>query len=168
MALVRNREALHRICGVTLHSSAFETCDLAVIGSGFGGLTAASLSAKAGLRSIVFEQHTRPGGCAGDFAMEGFWFPAGATVVTGLESGGILSKVFAALELESPGIPLDPSIVLHTGGRALPYWANRDRWQDEFAKAFPNAPEGYRRFWDWAGDIGGIVYGIGNSLPSFR
>lgn len=164
---MRNPRARHRICGVTLHPSAVETCDLAVIGSGFGGLSAAALSGKAGLRTTVFEQHTRPGGCAGDFAMQGFWFPAGATVVTGLEPGGILSQVFGALEIETPGAPLDPSIVLHTEDRSLPYWADLDRWQAEFAGAFPGAPDGYRRFWDWAGDIGGIVYGIGNALPSF-
>ncbi len=138
-----------------------------MIGSGFGGLTAAALSSKAGLRTVVFEQHTRPGGCAGDFALGGFWFPAGATVVTGLEPGGILHQVFEELELEVPGAPLDPSIVLHAGGRSLPYWTDLDRWQREFAIAFPGAPRGYRRFWDWASEIGGIVYGIGNTLPSF-
>ena len=144
-----------------------ETVDVAVVGSGFGGLTAAALSAHAGLRTVLFEQHTRPGGCAGDFAMEGFWFPAGATVVTGLEPGGILAQVFDGLQLESPGTPLDPSIVLNIGGRTMPYWTDLARWQDEFSSAFPNAPDGYRRFWDWASEIGGIVYGIGNALPSF-
>lgn len=46
--------------------------DIVVIGSGFGGLTAAALAARAGARVLVLERHTRPGGCAGDFALGGF------------------------------------------------------------------------------------------------
>lgn len=142
------------------------TVDLAVIGSGFGGLTAAALAAKDGLSVAVFERHTRPGGCAGDFALGGYWFPAGATVVTGLEPGGILRQVFDALAVEVASTPLDPSIVFHIGDQQVPYAASAADWQATFRQAFPDAPPGYARFWDWSHDAGGLVYGIGATLPS--
>jgi phytoene dehydrogenase-like protein len=142
------------------------TLDVAVIGSGFGGLTAAALAAGSGLRVAVFERHTRPGGCAGDFALGGYWFPAGATVVTGLEHGGILRQVFDALAISVESQPLDPSIVFRLDGRAIPYVASSDGWIDEFRRAFPDAPAGYARFWEWTHGIGGIVYRVGSALPS--
>lgn len=149
-----------------VNTSARSTTDVAVIGSGFGGLNAAALAAKAGLSVTVFERHTRPGGCAGDFALGGYWFPAGATVVTGLEPGGILRRVFDTLDLEVNAQPLDPSIVFHIGEHGLPYTASAAQWQTIFRDAFPDAPAGYLKFWQWTHEIGGIVYGIGASLPS--
>lgn len=140
--------------------------DLAVVGSGFGGLTAAALAAASGLRVTVFEQHTRPGGCAGDFALGGYWFPAGATVVTGLEPGGILRQVLDALDITVDSAALDPSIVFHVDGRSIPYLTSPEDWIDEFRRSFPAAPTGYARFWEWTHDIGGIVYRIGTTLPS--
>lgn len=144
-----------------------DRADVAVIGSGFGGLTAGALLARGGLQVAVFEQHTRPGGCAGDFAMDGFWFPAGATVVTGLEPGGILAQVFAALGLAPPGVELDPSIILHSEEHALPYARQLERWLDLIAGARPGFAKRYRPFWEWTHETGGAVYEIGRSLPSF-
>jgi phytoene dehydrogenase-like protein len=141
--------------------------DVAVIGTGFGGLVAAALVARTGTSVAAFERHTRPGGCAGDFALEGFWFPAGATVVTGLEQGGILRQVFDALDVEIPAEPLDPSIVFHLPGLTVPYVADHRAWNHEFARAFPGAPAGYHRFWRWVERVGGETYRIGASLPSF-
>jgi len=141
--------------------------DILVIGSGFGGLTAAALSARAGARVHVFERHTRPGGCAGDFALGGFWFPAGATVVTGLEPGGILRQVFDAVGLDVEAVPLDPSIVFHLPDRVVPYVASHAAWEALFAEQFAGAPAGYRRFWRWVRLVGGEVYRIGAALPSF-
>ncbi|MEO8540801.1 MAG: NAD(P)-binding protein, partial [bacterium] len=143
-----------------------QSVDLLVVGSGFGGLTAASLAARSGLTVRLVERHTRPGGCAGDFALGGFWFPAGATVVTGLEEGGILRQVFDSLDIEVPHTPLNPSIVFHVGGHQLEYSASTERWKADLRRAFPASAAAYERFWDWTHSAGGKVYRIGASLPS--
>lgn len=143
-----------------------ERVDVAIVGSGFGGLTAGALAAKSGASVALYERHTRPGGCAGDFALEGFWFPAGATVVTGLEPGGILGQVFDKLGLDVQSRPLDPSITFHLPCRTpLPYVADVAEWKHLLRSALPGA-ERYDRFWDWTHDAGGEVYRIGGHLPS--
>ena len=142
-----------------------EDVDVAVVGSGFGGLTAAALAARSGLSVAVFERHTRPGGCAGDFALDGYWFPAGATVVTGLEPGGILRQVFDTLGVTIDARELDPSIRFWAGEQPVDYPADVEAWKDALARVFPGAAN-YERFWDWTHEVGGTVYEIGAALPS--
>ncbi|MGE3075891.1 MAG: phytoene desaturase family protein [Dehalococcoidia bacterium] len=143
-----------------------KTVDLAVVGSGFGGLVAASLGARSGLEVSLFERHSRPGGCAGDFALGGFWFPAGATVVTGLEDGGILRQVFDTLGERVDSARLDPSITFHVGGAVgLPYSADVEAWKATLRGTFAGG-ERYDGFWDWTHQVGGEVYRIGAHLPS--
>ena len=48
-----------------------------MIGSGFGGLAAAAILAKAGKRVLVLEQHTKAGGCCHTFEKNGLEFDTG-------------------------------------------------------------------------------------------
>ncbi len=47
--------------------------DVAIIGSGIGGMTAARLLAKQGLKVHLIEQHTTPGGMTHEFSRPGGW-----------------------------------------------------------------------------------------------
>jgi phytoene dehydrogenase-like protein len=58
--------------------------DVAVIGSGIGGLCCAALLARNGHSVTVCESHTTPGGAAHAFERDGFHFESGPSFFTGL------------------------------------------------------------------------------------
>src|SRR5438045_893621 len=80
--------------------------DVIVVGAGIGGLTAAALAANRGLSTLVIEAHNRPGGCAGDFALGGVLFPAGATLISGFEPDGLHTWVYERLGISHRAQPL--------------------------------------------------------------
>jgi phytoene desaturase len=55
--------------------------DVVVIGGGVGGISAAALCQKAGMKTLLLEQSERIGGCCSTYEADGFNFDVGASVV---------------------------------------------------------------------------------------
>ena len=58
--------------------------DVAIIGSGIGGLCCATLLAKYGYEVVVCESHSIPGGAAHSFQRDGYTFDSGPSLYSGL------------------------------------------------------------------------------------
>jgi len=126
--------------------------DVAVVGAGIAGLTAAALLADAGLRVTLLEAHHQSGGCAGTFKRGPWTFDVGATQVAGLEAGGIHQRLLAHFGLPLPAAsPLNPGCVVDLGDRRAPVrlWRDPQRWQQERQQQFPRSD----RFWQWCSAI---------------
>jgi phytoene desaturase len=117
-----------------------------VIGSGFGGLSAAIRLAAKGHRVTLFEKRDQLGGRAYQYEINGFRFDGGPTVIT---APYMFDELFAAagrrradyLEL----VPLDPfyRIFDHTG-RHFDYWRDAAQTEAEIRRWNPADVAGYR------------------------
>ena len=78
--------------------------DAIVIGSGMGGLTAASLLVKKGLKTLLLEKEKQVGGYVVSFKRDGFTFDATGSFVGGCQEGGefyqILKEIGIHEEIE--------------------------------------------------------------------
>ncbi|KAB2912360.1 MAG: FAD-dependent oxidoreductase [Hyphomicrobiaceae bacterium] len=91
-------------------------CDVAVIGAGIGGLTAAALLADAGLQVAVYEHHNVPGGFAHTWLRRArsrdpltgeklvFRFDSGVHDISGWQPGGPVRSVFERLGIASEAV----------------------------------------------------------------
>jgi phytoene desaturase len=78
--------------------------DAIVIGSGMGGLTAAALLAREGLKTLLFEKEGQVGGYVVSFKRDGFTFDATGAFIGGSQEGGefhqILKEIGAHEEID--------------------------------------------------------------------
>ena len=123
--------------------------DVAVIGAGVAGLTAAALLAHDGADVVLLEQHDKPGGCAGYFGVPSKWgefqFPVGATVALGLEQNGLHAEIFDKLGVDCPAAPIDRLSVM-LPDRRVELWHDAAKWKRERAQ-LPGNRGGQELFW---------------------
>jgi phytoene dehydrogenase-like protein len=89
-------------------------CDVAVVGGGLGGLATAVLLSRSGLRVIVLERASKPGGRAGTHEEAGFLFNEGAHA---LYRGGAAMRILRELGVKWSGRKPPPGGVAVLAGR---------------------------------------------------
>ncbi len=119
-----------------------------IIGSGFGGLSAAIRLAAKGHKVTIFEKRDRIGGRGYQYEIDGFKFDGGPTVIT---APYMFDEIFAAAGRKREDyfqlVPLDPFYrVFDAHGRSFDYRRNLPDMLDEIDKWNPADKEGYQKF----------------------
>lgn len=84
--------------------------DVIVIGSGIGGLVSAALLVSHGLKPLIVEAHTRPGGYLSSFRRNEYIFDTAVDCISGTGPDGIIGRVLSLLDVASQieFLPLEP------------------------------------------------------------
>lgn len=141
-----------------------DAADVAVIGAGLAGATAAALLAQRGYRVHVLERDVHAGGCAASYDEDGFRFAVGATVAMGLEPGGLVRGLLERLGQPLPYRDVDPAIRVLVDDRELLLHRDRRAWRAELTRAFPRSAPALSAFWD---EVEGLAAGLRRAAGRF-
>lgn len=129
-----------------------DSYDVIIVGSGIGGLTAASLLAKAGKRVLVVERNNRPGGCAQSFIRRGSIFDSAVHLVSGCKesesyANGIIYNVISLLGEKDfcSFIQIDPFYTAIFPGFKIQIPMDLEKLIHVYSKCFPKEKEGIRK-----------------------
>jgi len=111
--------------------------DVAVVGAGIGGLTAAALLSKEGYKVLVMEQQPEVGGYCGSFTRDDFTFSTGVLSVGGVWDNGPVVRI-----LDSLGLPPGNMFAPHTSrvvykGQRIDLGSGAKSLVDSLATIFP-------------------------------
>ena len=129
-----------------------EQVDVAIIGSGIGGLVAGAYLARRGIRVAVFESHYQAGGCTTQFVRgrpdERYHFDVGLHYIGDCAPGGTIPSILEDLGLELEFEQLDPdgfdTLVFPDFRFRIP--ADVDVYRDRLVEMFPHERRGIDRY----------------------
>ncbi|TPE43377.1 phytoene desaturase family protein [Pontibacter mangrovi] len=140
--------------------------DVAIIGSGFGALTAAALLARRGLKVGVLEQAKYPGGCATSYRRKGYWFETGATTLVGLDEHMPLRYLLDHTGIQLPVQQLELPMQVHLpDGKAVTRYGHLEEWIGEAERVF--GQRGQRAFWEHCYQVSRQVWRTSLQQTSF-
>ncbi|MDX5442880.1 MAG: NAD(P)-binding protein, partial [Hymenobacteraceae bacterium] len=140
--------------------------DVGIVGSGFGGLTAAALLAKRGLRVAVWEKNKYAGGCATSYKRKNCWFETGATTLVGLDENMPLRYFLDETGIHLPAQKLDVPMQVHLpDGQLLTRYPNLESWIQEAERVF--GKQGQRKFWEYCYQVSREVWRVSLRQRSF-
>ena len=138
-----------------------EECDIAIIGAGVGGLTAAALLSKAGYRVCVVDREARVGGYLAGFRRKEFTFDSAIHWLNQCGPGGIVHKVFSFLGADPPEAP-GLARIRRYKGESFDYLLtnNPDELKARWIREFPEDAAGIERFFRSAKVLGARMMGL--------
>jgi len=143
-----------------------EIYDFIVIGSGMGGLTAASLLAKDDHSVLVLEAALAIGGCSSSYYRKGYIFESGATTLIGFDEHQPLKKLEETLGITIPKVKLNPSMKVHLNGKEITRYEDRDEWIVESIRHF-GEEKAQELFWQKAFRVADVVWRVSEKNMAF-
>ncbi|QOP40390.1 phytoene desaturase family protein [Sulfurimonas marina] len=120
--------------------------DFAVVGSGAGGSSIASLLSKKGYRVALFEKDTNLGGCSSSFKHKGYWYNTGATTLAGYEDGHVVKEVFDEIGLDPNLKESELSMEVIHKGKITKRYRELSKFVRELQKNYPS--QKHEQFWN--------------------
>lgn len=133
--------------------------DCIIVGSGMGGMTAASYLANAGHSTLMLEAGLSLGGCSSSYKRKGFIFESGATTLIGFDEYQPLRILEDDLGITIPKIPIEPSMQVHFNGRKITRYQDRQQWINEAIRHFGEA-SAQQSFWNLAFEVADVVWKV--------
>ena len=143
------------------------SCDVAVIGAGIGGLTAAALLSNAGLDVAVFEAQGHPGGYLCGFRRNGFVFDTAIQWLNQCRPGGFVHRLLHHLGRDVPRCkPLTRMFRYRSDSYDYLLTTDPLALQRELIGRFPADARGIRRFFRDCQCVGQRTAVVNNRLRS--
>ncbi len=113
--------------------------DVIIIGAGIAGLVCGNYLAKAGLKTLLLEQHYAAGGCCSSFNRGGFVFDSGAHSLGSCRPGGQFDRVLRDLDLfgKIDVRRSEPSDTVITRNLQIDFAGNAEEMANGLAQHFP-------------------------------
>lgn len=136
--------------------------DVAIIGAGIGGLTAACLLCKSGLKVALVEKEPHAGGYLAGFQRKGYRFDTAIHWLNQCSENGLVTKIFRLIGSDHPVCKTHQKIRRYKGERNdFLLTADPEQMKDALIKKFPGDKDGIERFFKTSKKIG-------NSLNHFK
>ncbi|KAL0337079.1 UNVERIFIED_CONTAM: Prolycopene isomerase, chloroplastic [Sesamum calycinum] len=139
--------------------------DAIVIGSGVGGLVAATQLAVKGAKVLVLEKYVIPGGSSGFYQRDGFKFDVGSSVMFGFSDKGnlnLITQALAAVGCRMQVIPDPTTVHFHLPNDfSIQVHREYNKFISELVRKFPHESAGILKFY-------GVCWKIFNALNSLE
>lgn len=141
--------------------------DVIIIGSGIGGLVAASVLSKAKLKVLILERGDTQGGYLMGFTRHRFTFDTAIHWLNQCLPGGMVHFVFESFGTDYPKVTQQKRVKRLIGDNFdYTLTNNPDELKNELIRKFPTDKEGIERFFRTAKAIGVNMTNYGNQIRS--
>ncbi len=129
--------------------------DLAIIGAGISGLTAAAIAGKFGLKCCILEKEPKAGGYLAGFSKEGFHFDTAIHWLNQCNKNEMAGRIFNLIGSDSPKVKIMQEIYRFKGDTYDYLLTNNpNKLKEKLIADFPHEEKGIKRFFNAAKKIG--------------